>query len=206
MVRRPAADKIDPEEFLESKLSVEDKATCDEMMDLLLNRQRESLLQWGEHSRGVREPRDPETDPIDAAQAKLTQECSKKVARSIYDLVPLMDDIRDRRRRLKAMKSLEMLLENVFIIGLNVGSPIFRKQRAEVRMWRARWTNTQRVEQRRERLRPLVEEMKSKFPSANPAKIAGQLLKRKGFKAQFGVARRTLDTDVAALLSPSETE
>jgi hypothetical protein len=51
-----------------------------------------------------------------------------------------------------------------------------------------------------------VLETVNKFPSASPAKIATLLRQQKGFKAQFEVTRRTLETDVAVLLAPPETE
>jgi hypothetical protein len=225
MARRPTAN--DPAEFLRSKLSAEDWRTYNEMMDLQLDRLRETLLQWGDS--GVHEPRAlgiqrmhrsaiqhglrDARDLLDARpkslfrgiQDGLRNAHAKEVAKHIKDLAPLLDDIRDRRRHLKAMRSLTMLLDSVYAVGLNEGAPS-EEIRAEFKMMRSRAAKTERVKQRHARLQPLVDEMKSKFPSESPAKIAGQLLKRKGFKAQFRVSRRTLETDVASCLAPPKTE
>jgi hypothetical protein len=149
---------------------------------------------------------DPETDPIGEVQDDLARFYAGEAARYIEDFVPLLDDIRDRWRRLKAMETLNLLIIFTHMYAQVCGEAPINHLRANHRMWRARLTNAQRVEERRERLRPLVAQVQSNFPSASPAKIAARLRKRKDFKAQFGASRRTIEADVAALVYPLETE
>ncbi len=177
-------------------------------IDLLLNRERENLLHLARvpRDRSPSVARGPKTDSFAAGQDIVAKMCANGITKSIGNLIPLMDDIRDRRRRLKAMKSIGLLFMYVFIEGMACHESPAAEMRAIDRMWLARSANTQRVEQRRDRLWPLVAELASKFPSASPAKIATLLRQQKGFKAQFGVTRRTLETDVAFLLAPSESE
>ena len=151
--------------------------------------------------------RSPKTDPFEQGKDLIGVVCANAITKSIGNLIPLLDDIRDRRRRLKAMKIIGLLFLFVFMEGMACNELPAAEMRAKDRMWLARSVSAQRVAQRRERLRPLVAEMADKLPSASPAKIATLLRQRKGFEAQFGVTRRTFpEADVAALLTPSETE
>jgi hypothetical protein len=201
-------------------VSIEDE------VDLLLNRYRDALLDLARSRRNggrsyptltggkriclspleMPQP-DPLTDLIGAAQYEHAKVYAGEIARLIEDLVLSIDDIPDRRRRLGAFENISMLIGCVHDETLKcaIQSPA-EYTRVWIQMSRARSPNAQRVEQRRERLWPLVLETVNKFPSASPAKIATLLRQQKGFKAQFEVTRRTLETDVAVLLATSETE
>ena len=64
----------------------------------------------------------------------------------------------------------------------------------------ARDGNTKKVNERRERLRPWVEEMAAKHPTARAPRVITELLKRKEFRDEFPHARATLNADAEAIL------
>jgi hypothetical protein len=185
----------------------------EEEVDLLLNRHRGALLDMarpippvGTMSTDGTMSKDNDHELVRFAQCVVAHDSAEKIARSIGFLLPVLDAICDRRQRLRAFKATNVLLEGVHSKAMNSTKSWVEEYRQELHLKRARRSNVRRVQQRRERLRPLLAEMADKLPSEGLAQIAARLRKRKDFGAQFQVSRRTLEEDVAALLTPSETE
>lgn len=202
-------------------------------VDLLLNKQRDALLDLARSRReGGRSypdpapigaklivcpsplegsPPDPLTDLVGAAQYEHAKIYAQKIAKSVEILVPLIDAIPNQRRRLRILRHVNRLVGCVHDETLKcaVESPA-KYTRDWLRMWTVRSPNTRQALQRRERLRPHVEETARQHPSKDSAEIATLLLeqeriapllsKRKGDRS-VQITRKTLKADIAAILS-----
>jgi hypothetical protein len=152
-------------------------------VDLLLDRHRGYLLDMAR-------PLPPlgsmsfanDQELVRVVQCFVAQNCAEKIASSIGFLLPVLDAIRDRRQRLRAFKATHMLLEGVHDKAMNSTKSWVEEYRQELHLRHARRSNVRRVQQRRERLRPLVAEMVNKLPSESPAKIAARFAQAKGFR------------------------
>jgi hypothetical protein len=151
----------------------------------LLNRQTNALLEMARFRREVAQSGHPIT--IDSETSEEEEVEAARLALltiSLDNLYSLMENIRGEARN--CMES--------FLV----------EARVEAQTSRARRAKSRKVDQRRECMRPFVEETASRFKSEGPAKIAARLLKRKDFKARFGASRRTIEADVAALVTGQE--
>jgi hypothetical protein len=131
-------------------------------------------------------------------------------------LITLTDDIPDRRRRLKAIRTIIELIRNIHGEGREFFASRAEHEHTEIRTRSARLKIAKRVEQRRNLLWPHVKAKASELPSPSPAKIVTELCKRpdfrnkfvakKGVHKKFAASRRTLEADVRDLLADFETE
>jgi len=74
-----------------------------------------------------------------------------------------------------------------------------------IKTYRPRATLSERVAQRRSRMRPFVDHARAKYPDTSPSWIATILRRDNEFNLLFRESRRTIEADVGAIMNPAET-
>jgi len=142
---------------------------------------------------------------IGQAKKEMAEFYWNAVDEEIEHLLQLFGDIPDAERSeaIKVIFRLVTYARGTAEFGALVppGTAMLEKLNTEP----ARLAKDRKIEQRCERLRPYVADDAAKHPGESPGRIAGRLLRRKGFRKAFGIKgrrSRRLEDDIASLLSP----
>ncbi len=156
---------------------------------------------------------EPDSDRFHAVRLEVAQRlanadfASRLLKNDLKQLMRYIDRNNSKSDRLVIYNLLDKVLTTSSVITMVLG---YKGPDEAVSFWTMaaqRSIRTGKAAERRSKMRPFVEDVRRKSPDASAASLATVLRRKPEFKALFGgTTRRTIETDVRAIMNPKEDD